>query len=125
MKALPLTPEFAAMARRVIWFEEPEQALADPVRFVTYAMTYGLPGDKKTLREYYSDDELREALDHAPPGIFDGRSWAYWGPQARTHPGPAAAGTPVSLRSGTAPVITWSMLTRLLDRVASRGVVSS
>ena len=97
----------------LIWFEEPEQALADPVRFVTYAMTYGLPGDRKTLREYYSDDELREALDHAPPGIFDG-----------THPGPAAAGTPVSLRSGTAPVITSSMLTRLLDRVASRGVVS-
>ncbi|MDQ3774047.1 MAG: hypothetical protein M3461_06610 [Pseudomonadota bacterium] len=78
MKALPLTPEFAAMAHRVIWFEEPEQALADPVRFVTYAMTYGLPGDMKTLREYYSDDELREALDHAPPGIFDRRSWAYW-----------------------------------------------
>jgi hypothetical protein len=78
MKAVPLTPEFAAMARRVIRFEEPEQALADPVRFVTYAMTYGLPGDMKTLREYYSDGELREALDRAPPGIFDGRSWAYW-----------------------------------------------
>jgi hypothetical protein len=78
MKPLPPTPEFAAIARRVIWFEEPAQALADPVRLVTYAMTYGLPGDMKTLREYYSDDELREALDHTPPGIFDERSWAYW-----------------------------------------------
>lgn len=88
MKALPLTPEFTAMARRAIWFEEPEQALADPVRFVTYAMTYGLPGDMKTLREYYFDDELREALDHAPPGIFDGRSWAYWNLKLGRTPAP-------------------------------------
>ena len=40
IRPIPLTPEIAAVARRVIWFEEPEQALADPVRFLAYAMTY-------------------------------------------------------------------------------------
>ncbi|MEZ5583824.1 MAG: hypothetical protein R3F37_14710 [Candidatus Competibacteraceae bacterium] len=40
MRPIPLTPEMAAVARRVIWFEEPEQALSDPVRFLAYAMTY-------------------------------------------------------------------------------------
>lgn len=24
------------------------------------------------------DEDLREALDRAPPGIFDPRSWSYW-----------------------------------------------
>ena len=34
MKAIPLTAETEAIARRVIWFEEPRQALIDPIRFL-------------------------------------------------------------------------------------------
>ena len=90
MKRLPLTDEFKAIARRVIWFEEPEQALHDPVRFLAYAMTYGRHEDTKRLREYYSDEELRESLDHAPPGIFDERSWAYWNNILGRYPAPSA-----------------------------------
>lgn len=78
MKALALTEELAKVAQRVIWFEPPDEALADPIRFVTYAMTYGTHDDMNVIRRYLSDDELREALNHAPPGIFDPRSWAYW-----------------------------------------------
>ncbi len=32
----------------------------------------------KVLRGVLSDDDLREAVAEAPPGIFDARSWAYW-----------------------------------------------
>jgi len=78
MKALPTTPELERVARRVIWFEEPEKALSEPIRFLTYAMTYGTHEDMATLRRHVSDDDLPEALAHAPPGIFDPRSWAYW-----------------------------------------------
>ncbi len=39
MRPLPLTPELLALARRVVWFEEPAQALSDTVRLVAYAMT--------------------------------------------------------------------------------------
>jgi hypothetical protein len=35
----------------------------------------------KILRGFVSEDDVREAMDHAPPGIIDPRSWAYW--QAR------------------------------------------
>ena len=78
MIKLPFTTELAAVARRVIWFEEPEQALSEPVRFACYAMTYGTHEDMRILRRYLSDDDLRKALDVAPPGVFDPRSWAYW-----------------------------------------------
>lgn len=78
MRPIPVTPQTVAVARRVIWFEEPEKALADPVRFVAYAMTYALHRDMRVVREYVSDDEIRQALDSAPPGIIDPRSWAYW-----------------------------------------------
>lgn len=78
MRPLPLTSELAAVARRVVWFEEPAQALADPVRFLAYALTWGVHEDVRTIRRYVFDDELCEALALAPPGIFDPRSWSYW-----------------------------------------------
>ena len=78
MRPIPVTPQTAEVARRVIWFEEPEKALADPVRFMAYAMTYAHYRDMQVIRRYVSDDEIRQALDSAPPGIMDPRSWAYW-----------------------------------------------
>ena len=66
------------VARNVIWFEEPEEALADPITFMAYAMRYALPEDMHRIRQHVSDEDFREALDKAPPGIIDARSWAYW-----------------------------------------------
>ena len=31
MKPIPLNPETEAVARRVVWFEEPAEALEDPI----------------------------------------------------------------------------------------------
>lgn len=78
MRAIPITAETLNAARQIIWFEEPEEALADPIRFMTYAMAYATPESMRVIRRHVSDDEIREALDAAPPGIIDPRSWAYW-----------------------------------------------
>ncbi|MBY0421148.1 MAG: hypothetical protein K2Q06_02510 [Parvularculaceae bacterium] len=77
MRPLELTPELR-LAARCVWFEPAERAVANPARLVAYVLTYGLPEDVAALRTQMPDDDLREALDHAPPGIFDARSWAYW-----------------------------------------------
>ena len=68
MKPIPITPQTLEVARNIIWFEPPEQALADPVRFMAYAMTYALPEDMRLIRRYVSDDDFRDALDHATTG---------------------------------------------------------
>jgi hypothetical protein len=86
--ALPLTPEIRAIARRIVWFEDPEKAVSDGVRFMAYAMSHALPEDMRVLRRYLSDDELREALDRAPAGIIDARSWAYWNNLMGRYPAP-------------------------------------
>ncbi len=88
MKSLPLTPEIEEVSRRVIWFEEPEQAISDLVRFVAYAMTYGTHEDMTIIRRYLTDDDLKDALSRAPPGIFDSRSWAYWNLKMGRYPSP-------------------------------------
>jgi len=88
MNSLPLTPEIEAVARRVVWFEEPRQAIADPVRFLAYAMTYGDHADINIIRQHLSEADLREAIVNAPPGIFDPRSWAYWNLKLGRYPTP-------------------------------------
>jgi hypothetical protein len=42
----------------------------------------------KLLRTYVSEADLTEALDNAPPGIIDPRSWAYWQTRAGRYPAP-------------------------------------
>jgi hypothetical protein len=88
MKAIPVTPLTLDIARRIIWFEPPDHALADPIRFMTYAMTYARHEDMRVIRRYVSDDDMRDALDHAPPGIIDPRSWAYWNSKMGRYPPP-------------------------------------
>ena len=78
MNPIPLTQETAEVSRRIIWFEEPSEALADPIRFMAYAMACATLEDIRILRRYVTDDDFREALTRAPPGIIDPRSWAYW-----------------------------------------------
>jgi len=78
MKTIPLTPDTEALARRLVWFEEPQEALSDTFRFVAYALACATHEDMKLVRSFLDDDDLREALDRAPPGIIDPRSWAYW-----------------------------------------------
>ncbi len=88
MRAIPVTPLTLDIARRIIWFEPPDHALADPIRFMTYAMTYARHEDMRVIRRYVSDDDMRDALDHAPPGIIDPRSWAYWNSKMGRYPPP-------------------------------------
>jgi hypothetical protein len=88
VKQLPLATELQEIARRVNWFEPPAQATSDPIRFLAYVMTYGTFKDVATVRQFLSDDEVIEALDHAPAGIFDPRSWAYWNLKLGRYPTP-------------------------------------
>ena len=78
MTSLPPTPENIELAKRVIWFEPPEQALAQPSRFLAYAFRFANRDDMDVIRRHYSADDLSNALQNAPPGIIDPRSWSYW-----------------------------------------------
>ncbi len=78
MKPLPKTPQLLAVAERVVWFKSPAEALANPVHFLAHVMTYGTVEDLRALNGVVGPNDFRETLDHAPPGVFDARSWAYW-----------------------------------------------
>jgi hypothetical protein len=88
VKPLPHNADLFRVAPRVIWFESAEQALANPVRFIAYLMTYGTLEDIEVVRRYVDLDDFREALDQAPPGVIDERSWAYWNTVFGRYPAP-------------------------------------
>lgn len=78
MTRIPLTPETDALARRLIWFEPPADALAYPTRFIAHAFEHGTRDDMNVLRRYVTQTQLQQALAEAPPGIIGARSWHYW-----------------------------------------------
>ena len=88
MRPIPLDVETEAIARSVVWFEPPETALADPVRFMAYAMARATHEQMRVIRCHVTDAEFLEALDHAPAGIIDPRSWAYWNSKLGRYPAP-------------------------------------
>jgi hypothetical protein len=47
------------------------------VQFLAHVMVFGGIEDLRALRGIVGKREFREVLEHAPPGIFDARSWAY------------------------------------------------
>lgn len=71
-------PDLVAVAENVVWFKAPEEALADLHDFLAHAMTYGTLDDVLVMRRHFQAQDLRAALDNAPPGVFDIRSWTYW-----------------------------------------------
>jgi hypothetical protein len=88
MKGIPLTEVTESLARRLVWFEEPGEALSNTPRFVAYAAARATHEDMKILRTFLDDDSFLEALDRAPPGIIDPRSWAYWNARLGRYPAP-------------------------------------
>ncbi len=78
MDKLPKTQELLKVAKRVVWFKEPEDTLDNPMHFLTYLMTYGFPEDIQVVRKYLSLEDFKYCLEHPQPGVFDPRSWAYW-----------------------------------------------
>ena len=95
MRPLPATPELINVARRVVWFKEPEEALAEPVHFLAHVMTYGTIDDLKALRGIVDKDDFCKVLENPPAGVFDARSWAYWNLKCGNAPT-----TPLPVRRG-------------------------
>lgn len=75
---LPNSAELIAIAKKVVWYDSPENTLADLPTFLAHVMVYGSPGDVKVVEQYVPTEEFRRALENAPPGVFTADSWSRW-----------------------------------------------
>ncbi len=76
-----MSTEAAALreiAAKYVWWQPPEAALARPRHFLCQLMTLGTAEDVRAVRRALGDAAFLDALEHAPAGIMDAKSWSYW-----------------------------------------------
>lgn len=88
MRPFPHTPRFLRAAKRIVWFKAPEEALDNPVELLAFAMKHATDRDMALLLDHVGEAGLREAIDNAPAGIIDARSWSYWNAKIGRIPAP-------------------------------------
>ena len=65
-------------AKELFWWQAPEVSLANPRRFLAQVMALGTWQEVQLVKDAFGWDAFKEALENAPAGVLDGRSWAYW-----------------------------------------------
>ena len=55
-------PELLTVAKRVVWFKAPNDALKDVKLFLAHVMTYGTLSDITTTLRYFSEDDFEAVL---------------------------------------------------------------
>lgn len=67
-----------SLARRYVWWNNTEWALAHADILIANIMNLGSWEDIQALRKEVGDEVLKKVLRHPPPGYFNYRSWDYW-----------------------------------------------
>ena len=62
--------QLRSIAKALFWWQQPEEALASPRRFVAQVMTLGTWSEVQFVREIMGLDAFKDALTHAPPGVL-------------------------------------------------------
>ena len=70
--------ELEALARRMIWWKAPDEALQHPGRLLAQVMALGTWEDVQLAKRLWPKEKFLAILANAPAGVFDRRSWVYW-----------------------------------------------
>jgi hypothetical protein len=87
--------DLSVLARKYVWWEQPAEALSHRSLFLCQLMQLGAWDDVQAVRAELGDDAFREALERAPPGILDAKSWNYWNRFYKRVPVPPAPKRPL------------------------------
>lgn len=74
----PYPVELVRIARKVVWYDSPEETLTDLKTFLAHLMVYGSVADVAVVERYIPMEEFRKVLEGAPAGIFTAEAWARW-----------------------------------------------
>ena len=66
----PYPAELLRVAKKVVWYDRPEEALADLPTFLAQVMVYGSARDVETVERFVPAEEFRQVLQSAPAGVF-------------------------------------------------------
>lgn len=74
----PYPDSLVRVAKKVVWYDSPEETLADLPTFLAHLMVYGSSMDLAVVERYVPVEEFRRVLETAPAGVFTRDSWQRW-----------------------------------------------
>ena len=74
----PYPAELLRVARKVVWYDTPEQALGDLPSFLAQLMVFGSSADIAAVERFVPVEEFRKVLQNAPSGLFTQDAWERW-----------------------------------------------
>jgi hypothetical protein len=74
----PYPVDLVRVARKVVWYDSPEETLADLPDFLTHLMVYGSSTDVAVVERYIPLEEFRKVLENASAGVFTKEVWRRW-----------------------------------------------
>ena len=78
MLTSPYPTDLVRIARKVVWYDAPENTLRDLKMFLAHLMVYGSPADIAVIKQYVPEEEFRRVLADAPSGVFTTEAWVRW-----------------------------------------------
>jgi hypothetical protein len=74
----PYPAELVRIARKVVWYDAPEETLGDLKTFLAHLMVYGSLADVEVVEGYIPVEEFQKVLEDAPAGVFTAEAWNRW-----------------------------------------------
>jgi hypothetical protein len=75
----PIPESLAHIVPSLVWWPDGQAFYRDHAwAFLNRSMALASDEHLAEIRAVYSDDDLRAALQHAQPGIFNLSAWEYW-----------------------------------------------
>jgi len=74
----PYPESLVRVAKKVVWYDSPEETLADLPTFLAHLTVYGSSTDLAVVECYVPVEEFRRVLETAPAGVFTWDSWQRW-----------------------------------------------
>jgi hypothetical protein len=75
---IPYSADLVRVAQKVVWYDKPDQTLADLNNFLAHLMVYGAAADVAIVEQYVPVAEFRKVLENAPAGVFTLDVWRRW-----------------------------------------------
>jgi hypothetical protein len=74
----PYPAELLEVARKMVWYDRPEETLSDLMTFLPHLMVYGSSADLAIAERYVPAEEFRKVLEKPPVGLFTREAWEKW-----------------------------------------------
>lgn len=74
----PYPADLLRIARKVVWYDQPEQTLAHLDIYLAHLMVYGSSTDVAVTAQHVPAEEFRRVLENAPAGLFTQEVWQKW-----------------------------------------------